>query len=132
MPSTPSRPPVDRGIINDNDLNVGTSDAPSENENHEEPDQQDPDRVSHASSSTQSRVRQYHQQLRYSYVLQTLREDDLLNYSPTQIPNQRIYETADGMHIYHADNPEIIQPIRPIEDEELHQENGHGVMTSNI
>ncbi|KAL0068897.1 hypothetical protein AAF712_003890 [Marasmius tenuissimus] len=66
----------------------------------------------------ESLVRSYHATLRRCYVLQTMRDSDLMQYSTTRIEDQRVH-TDDRDMIYHDRNPQIRQPARPIEDDEV-------------
>ncbi|KAJ8095573.1 hypothetical protein PM082_023103 [Marasmius tenuissimus] len=104
---------------------TGNSNAPGDPE--DSPDSSSDDDVASLQSiktvtsnfaRNQSLVRAYHQTLRRCYVLQTLREADLLSYSTTPIDNQHVYVDENGM-IYHQRNPQITQPERPIEDHEV-------------
>ncbi|KAK7021761.1 hypothetical protein VNI00_017272 [Paramarasmius palmivorus] len=70
------------------------------------------------SQITQSRVQAYHADLRRRFVLQTLRDQDLLTHSTTLIEDQGVYMDENDM-VYHIRHPKIKQPARPIEDIEI-------------
>ncbi|KAF9256134.1 hypothetical protein L218DRAFT_1081496 [Marasmius fiardii PR-910] len=74
--------------------------------------------VSSSFARNESLVRSYHATLRRCYVLQTMRDSDLMQYSTTRIEDQRIHVDERDM-IYHERNPRIRQPVRPIEDDEV-------------
>ncbi|KAK1218159.1 hypothetical protein PQX77_019162 [Marasmius sp. AFHP31] len=63
-------------------------------------------------------VRSYHNNLRRCCVLQTLRDSVLLRYSTSPIDDQRVHVNDRDM-VYHGRNPQIQQPARPIEDDEV-------------
>ncbi|KAL0568222.1 hypothetical protein V5O48_013772, partial [Marasmius crinis-equi] len=74
--------------------------------------------VTSSFARNESLVRAYHATLRRCYILQTMRESDLMQYSTTPVENQRIHVDDQNM-IYHERNPLIRQPARPIEDDEV-------------
>ncbi|KAK1225509.1 hypothetical protein PQX77_011546 [Marasmius sp. AFHP31] len=76
---------------------------------------------SRISQEVENRVQTYHSELRRRYVMQMLREDDLLHYSQSFIVDQGIVVDAAANMIYHPRHPQVRQIIRPLEDAEIRQ-----------
>ncbi|KAK7444298.1 hypothetical protein VKT23_015310 [Stygiomarasmius scandens] len=77
------------------------------------------DAMSSISRRMESTVDRFHRNLRRRFVLQYMRDSDLVNHSTTYVPNQHVYSTPDERYIYAEENPEIRQLHRPIEDAEI-------------
>ncbi|KAF9255661.1 hypothetical protein L218DRAFT_991770, partial [Marasmius fiardii PR-910] len=71
------------------------------------------------SQEIQSTVKSYFSELRRRYVLQTLRQYDLMKYSTTLIKEQDIKIDDVNGRVYHRDRPELVQSTRDIDDIEL-------------
>ncbi|KAK1228812.1 hypothetical protein PQX77_008143 [Marasmius sp. AFHP31] len=78
-----------------------------------------PSVASRKSQRIESQVRGYHIELRRRYVLQMLREHDLLEHSTTYINEQDISVDEERNVIYHTDRPQITQCMHAIADSEV-------------